>query len=257
MLNLSAIIIAKDEEKNIARCLESLQDVIDDAVVIVDSRTTDNTFEVAKKYSFTNCEKIEWQGFSKTKIYAVSKTKYDWILWIDADEELTNELKIELKKFKQKTPLFDCYDVARRAYFLGKWIKHSGWYPNRIKRLFNKTKVFFDDKQVHEGLNINGEIGHLQNDLNHYTDPNIRHYLEKLNIYTSLASNELHLKNKKANIADIIIRPLFIFLKMYFIKLGFLDGFHGFLLASFSSFYVFTKYVKLWELNKNEIWNNS
>lgn len=257
MINLSAIIIARDEEKNIASCLVSLQDVIDDVVVIVDSRTIDRTYEVAKEFSFTNCEKVEWQGFSKSKIYAVSKTKYDWVLWIDADEELTEELKNELKNFKEKLPTYDCYDVARRAYFLGKWIKHSGWYPNRIKRLFNKTKVSFDDKQVHEGLITNGEIGHLKNDLNHYTDPNIKHYLEKLNNYTSLAANELHLKNKKANITDIIIRPLFIFIKMYFIKFGFLDGFHGFMLASFSSFYVFSKYVKLWELNKNEIRNNS
>lgn len=250
MIKLSAIIIAKDEEKNISNCLSSLEGLIDDAVVIIDSRTKDNTYEITKKFSFVYAEVKEWQGYSKTKIYALSKTKYDWVLWIDADEELTKELKNELSEFKVKKTEFDCYDVARRAYFLGKWIKHSGWYPNRIKRLFNKTKIIFDDKNVHEGLIVNGKVGNLKNDLIHYTDPNIYHYLEKLNNYTSLASVELFNKNKKTRLIDILLRPLFIFIKMFILRLGFLDGFHGFLLASFSSFYVFSKYVKLWELYK-------
>ncbi|MDF1610779.1 glycosyltransferase family 2 protein [Stygiobacter electus] len=250
MIKLSAIIIAKDEENNILRCLSSLDNIIDDAVVIIDSRTKDKTFEISKTFSFVNSEVIEWKGYSKTKIYALSKTKYDWVLWIDADEELTPQLQNELKEFKINEPEYDCYDVARRAYFLNKWIKHSGWYPNRIKRLFNKSKIFFDDKDVHEGLIVNGKIGHLKHDLNHYTDPNIFHYLEKLNNYTSLAAEELYNKNKKTSLNDIFLRPLFIFVKMFILRLGFLDGFHGFLLASFSSFYVFTKYVKLWEFYK-------
>ncbi len=250
MIKLSAIIIAKDEEENISRCLSSLSGVIDDAVVIIDSRTKDKTYDITKTYPFVYSEIIDWQGFSKTKIYALSKTKYDWVLWIDADEELTIELKNELNEFKVKEPEYDCYDVARRAYFLGKWIKHSGWYPNRIKRFFNKSKIIFDDKDVHEGLIVNSKAGNLKHDLNHYTDPNIFHYLEKLNNYTSLASIELFNKNKKTRLIDILLRPLFIFIKMFILRLGFLDGFHGFLLASFSSFYVFTKYVKLWELYK-------
>lgn len=250
MNKLSAIIIAKNEEENIIRCLASLENIIDDAVVIVDSSTLDKTYENAIKFSFVNCEKIQWQGFAKTKIYALSKTKHDWVLWIDADEELTDDLKKELLDFKNSTPQYYCYDVARRAYFLGKWIKHSGWYPNRIKRLFDKTKVTFDDKNVHEGLLCNSEVGHLKNDLNHYTDPNIYHYIDKLNNYTTLAVKDLLDKNKKITLFDIILRPISIFIKMYIIKFGFLDGIHGFILATFSSFYVYTKYVKLWEVYK-------
>lgn len=250
MFKLSAIVIAKDEEKNIERCLSSMVNVIDDVLLIIDSSTTDKTYELAKKYHFVNCEIIEWKGFAKTKTYAVSKTKYDWVFWIDADEEITDELKKELIEFKKSSPSFDCYDVARRAYFLGKWIKHSGWYPGRIKRLFNKQKVSFDEKNVHEGLVVNGQVGHLQNDLNHYTDPNIYHYLNKLNNYTTLAAKDLHVQNKTAGLNDIILRPIFIFIKMFILRLGFLDGFHGFILAALSSFYVFTKYVKLWEMNK-------
>jgi (heptosyl)LPS beta-1,4-glucosyltransferase len=251
-LKLSAIIIAKNEEDNIKLCLQSMTGVIDDIVVIVDSSTTDKTFEVASSFPDVNCELVKWQGYAKTKTYAVSKTKYDWIFWVDADEELTPELIKELYQFKKDTPQFNCYDVARRAFFLGKWIKHSGWYPARIKRLFNKKKISFDEKEVHEGLIVEGEIGHLNYDLNHYTDPNIEHYFEKYNVYTTLAAKDLVNRGKRATKSDLFLRPPFLFIKMYIFRLGFLDGLHGFVLALFSSSYVFMKYCKLWELNKNK-----
>ncbi len=251
-IKLSAIVIAKNEEKNLQLCLLSMSKVIDDIVVLIDSSTTDNSFGTASSFANVNCEVVKWQGFAKTKSYAVSKTKHDWIFWVDADEELTEELVDELFQFKSSNPQFDCYDVARRAFFLGKWIKHSGWYPARIKRLFNKQKVFFDTKEVHEGLIVNGPIGHLANDLNHYTDPNIEHYFEKYNIYTSLAAKDLSRRGKIASKVDILFRPVFLFLKMYIFRLGFLDGLHGFILAMFSSSYVFTKYAKLWELSNKK-----
>lgn len=251
-MKLSAIIIAKNEEKNLDVCLQSMTNVFEDIVVIVDSSTTDKTFEVAAKYPNVNCELLAWQGYAKSKSYAVSKTKHDWVFWIDADEELTKELVAELLQFKESVSQYHCYDVARRAFFLGKWIKHSGWYPARIKRFFNKKLVQFDDKQVHEGLVVKGRIGNLKHDLNHYTDPNIEHYFTKFNSYTSLAAKELAAKNRTASISDILLRPLFIFLKMYIFRRGFLDGLHGFVLAVFSSVYVFAKYSKLWEINKRK-----
>ncbi len=251
-MNLSAIIIAKNEENNLEVCLRSMENVFEDIVVIIDSSTTDNTLSIATKYPMVNYEVRDWQGYARTKSYAVSKTKYDWVFWIDADEELTQELTDELQQFKATEPNFHCYDVARRAYFLGKWIKHSGWYPARIKRFFNKQFVIFDDKQVHEGLEVTGEIGNLKYDLNHYTDPNIEHYFTKFNSYTSLAAKELNSKNKNASLSDILLRPIFIFLKMYIFRRGFLDGLHGFILAVFSSVYVFTKYCKLWEINNKK-----
>lgn len=250
MNKLSAIIIAKNEESNIGRCLNSMLNVIDDVVVIVDSTTNDKTFEIASKYEFVQCEIVKWLGYAKSKKYALSKTKYNWVFWVDADEELTEKLVVELNEFKKSQPEYSCYDVARRAYFLGKWIKHSGWYPARIKRLFDKNKVWFDEKDVHEGLVVEGTIGHLNHDLNHYTDPNIEHYFNKYNIYTTLAANELAKKGRNASLLDILLRPVFLFIKMYIFKLGFMDGLHGYILAKFSSSYVFTKYVKLWELKK-------
>jgi glycosyltransferase involved in cell wall biosynthesis len=248
-LKLSSIIIARDEEKNIGRCIESQINIIDNIVLIIDSRTKDLTLQIASSYKNVDCEVVEWQGYSKTKTYAVSKTKYDWVLWIDADEELTGELRDELKYFKENIPQFNAYDIARRAFFLGKWIKHSGWYPSRVTRLFNKKMIHFDEKEVHEGLIINCEIGHLKYDLNHYTDPSIEHYFSKFNTYTSLAASELYDNGKHASLNDIILRPIFLFLKMYIFRFGFLDGINGLILAIFSSAYVFTKYCKLWELN--------
>lgn len=252
-IQLSSIIIARDEEANLRRCIESQLSVVDDIVVLVDSRTKDDTVRVASSYPNVNCEVVEWMGYSKTKTYAVSKTKYDWILWIDADEELTPDLMEELKIFKTVKPAYDVYDLARRAFFLGKWIKHSGWYPSRVERLFNKKVVSFNEKEVHEHLIVNGKIGHLKNDLNHYTTPTIEHYFDKYNIYTSLAAKELHEKGKKAGLNDVLLRPVFLFFKMYIFRLGFLDGLHGLILALFSSSYVFTKYTKLWELNRVKI----
>jgi glycosyltransferase involved in cell wall biosynthesis len=251
-IKLSSIVIACDEEKNILRCLESQINVVDDIVVLVDSRSTDLTYKYAISCKNTNCEIIEWKGYATTKTYALTKTKYDWVLWIDADEELTPQLISELDEFKSTKPLFNVYDLARRAFFLGKWIRHSGWYPARVERLFNKKYVLFNNKNVHEGLIYEGERGHLKYDLNHYTDPCIEHYFLKFNKYTSLAAEELFNIGKKSKIKDIALRPIFLFIKMYIFRLGFLDGFHGFILSVFSSGYVFTKYCKLWELNRRK-----
>ena len=131
---------------------------------------------------------------------------------------------------------------------MGRWIKHSGWYPGRVVRLFNKNKARFSNNDVHEELIVNGETGSLKNHLEHYTDPDIEHYFKKFNSYTSLAAEELVRNGKRFKITDILLRPLFIFIKMYVLKRGFLDGVQGFILAVFSSAYVFTKYCKLWEL---------
>ena len=154
LIQISSIITARDEEKNISRCIESQLAIVDDIVVLVDSRTKDATLQIASSYPNVNCEVVGWNGYAKTKIYAVSKTKYDWVFWIDADEELTTELIEELKRFKTVKPHLNAYDVARRAFFLGKWIKHSGWYPSRVTRLFNKKVMSFNEKEVHEHLNV-------------------------------------------------------------------------------------------------------
>lgn len=249
---ISSIIIAKNEEENIERCIKSQLNCIDDIVVMVDNSSTDGTYEIAASFNEVNCVKADWRGYAQTKQEGIKLTKHNWVFWIDADEEITGELADELNAIKTKNIDSSAFKVARRAYFLGKWIKHSGWYPSYVTRFFNKNYARFDDKNVHEGLDVNGKISKLNNDLNHYTDPTIRHYFNKFNRYTSLAAEELNMVGKKTKLTDIIFRPAFIFIKMYIFKRGFLDGLHGFILAVFSSAYVFTKYTKLWELNKSE-----
>lgn len=247
-MKLSSIIIAKDEEANIGRCIESQLKCIDEIIVIIDSKTTDKTEEIVSSYKDVKYEVVDWMGYSKTKQYAVEKTSNDWIFWIDADEAIRPELVEEIKNFKLSVPKYQVYSVARRAYFLDKWIKHSGWYPGRVERLFNKNKVFFSDSDVHEHLVYDGQAGKLENDLDHFTDPNIFHYFEKFNKYTSLAAIQLQKKDRKVKLSDIVIRPVYMFIKMYFIRMGILDGIHGLVLAILSSTYVFTKYAKLWEI---------
>ena len=251
-IKLSSILIAKNEEKNISQCIESQLNCVDEIIILVDNKTHDNTFEIAKSFQNLKCELVDWMGFAKTKQKALSKTSNDWVLWIDADEVITKELSKELIEFKNSEPKYSAYSIPRIANFLGRWIKHSGWYPGRVTRLFNKNFASFSDNHVHEELIINGNVGELKSDILHYTDPSIKHYFNKFNSYTSLAAEELRINKKHFKITDILLRPFFIFIKMYFIKLGFLDGLQGFILAVFSSAYVFTKYCKFWELNNNK-----
>ena len=251
MFKISSIIIAKNEELNIRRCIESQLSCVDEIIVLIDEQTTDKTLDIVKSFQKVRYEIVKWMGYAKTKQYAVSLSSNDWILWIDADEELTSGLSDEIIKFKNNLPSYPAYSIPRKAFFLGRWIKYSGWYPGRVTRLFNKNEVKFSESDVHEHLVVKGETGKLQNDINHYTDPDIHHYFVKYNRYTSLAAEELFNKGKSFLISDIVLRPLFIFIKMYIIKRGLLDGVQGFILAVFSSAYVFTKYCKLWEFKKN------
>ncbi len=246
-MKISSVIIAKDEEKNIGRCIQSQLDCIDEIIILVDEYSKDSTLDIVKSFPTVKYEIVEWHGYSETKKYGVSLATNDWIFWIDADEVLTSGLSKELIELKKTEAKFDSYSFPRKANFLGRWILHSGWYPGRITRLFNKNKITFSDNDVHEHLVTNGKVGEFKNDLEHYTDPNIKHYFDKFNKYTTLAAEELDKKGKTFKISDLIIRPIAIFIKMYIIKMGFLDGIQGFMLAVFSSGYVFTKYCKLWE----------
>jgi glycosyltransferase involved in cell wall biosynthesis len=248
-IKISSIIIAKNEERNIARCLESQQGLMDEMIVIIDKSSTDSTAEIAKNFPCAKLYTAEWKGYSATKQYGVSLASNDWIFWIDADEEITPALKEEIKTLSREGFTFNAYNVARKAFFLGKWMKHSGWYPSRVTRLFNRHSAVFSSRNVHENLEVTGSVGELKNDLHHYTDADIKHYFMKFNSYTSLAAEDLSEKNKRFRLSDITIRPFYLFIKMYIIKRGFLDGIQGFMLAVFSSLYVFTKYSKLWELN--------
>jgi glycosyltransferase involved in cell wall biosynthesis len=244
MSTISVIVITKNESGNITACLDTVRWA--DEIVIVDAESKDDTVERARKFT----EKIfikPWMGFAAAKQFALEQCAGEWILWLDADERVLPDLAEEIRSVANIRTSESAFTVARRAYFLGRWIRHSGWYPGRVARLFQRKKARFNNAAVHEGLDIDGAIGQLRNDIIHYTDPNIYHYFSKYNRYTTLAADELYLKGKRSRISDLLIRPLWQFMRMYFIRRGMLDGIQGLLLALFSSSYVFTKYAKLRE----------
>ena len=245
MPKISAIVITYNEEKNIERCLSSIAWV--DEIVVVDSESTDDTKKIASEFT-PRVFDIKWEGFGKAKDFAKDKASHQWILSVDADEVVTEDLKDEIQRITRSEDSLDGYYISRKSNFLGKWIKHGGWYPDYVLRLFKKDKAKFNHSMVHEKVWVEGKTGYLKNDLLHYTDPDFDHYLEKLNRYTSLGAEELFRKGKRAELFDVIFRPWAVFFKMYFVRKGFLDGLSGFILAVSSAFHVFSKYVKLWHL---------
>jgi glycosyltransferase involved in cell wall biosynthesis len=249
MNRLSVITLTMNEGMNIGECLESVRWA--DEIIIVDSGSTDGTVEAARRYTqeiFT----IPWPGYGAARNYALKKATGDWILWLDADERVTPELGEEIRTLVAAgDESVSGYAVARRAYFLGRWIKHCGWYPSRVVRLFRQHCGHFTETRVHERLELDGAVKETRNDLLHFTDPTLYHYLTKFNKYTSLGAEDLHAAGRRFRLSDLVVRPMFQFVKMYVLRQGFLDGMQGFLLSVFSSAYTFTKYAKLWERERS------
>lgn len=247
--NLSVIVITHNEEPNITECLKSVAWA--NEILVVDANSTDRTVELAKQLGARVYVK-EWLGFAAAKNFALEQATNDWVLWLDADERVPSELAKEIQDILQsKTVSHNSFEIARRAYFLGKWVKHCGWYPGYVTRLFRRDSARFSNVRVHERLEIDGTTGRLKNDLIHYTDRNLFHYFEKFNRYTSLAVEDFWSSGKKFSLYDLLVRPPFTFFRMYLLRQGYLDGLHGFILCVLSAVYVFVKYAKLWEKGNN------
>ncbi len=243
MATLSVIVITNNEEKNLRRLLESVK--FADEIVINDSGSTDATLEIAKSYG---CKIIrsEFAGFGAAKQAALNAATSEWVLSVDGDEEIEGTLADAIA-VALKNGECDGYRISRKSQFLGRWILHSGWYPDYIVRLFRREKGHFSSDWVHEKAIVDGKIGTLDGHILHYTDPTIEHYLDKLNRYTSLSADMLKGDNKQFRVSSVIVKPPATFIKMYFLKAGFRDGIQGLLLALLSSFHVLCKYAKLWE----------
>jgi glycosyltransferase involved in cell wall biosynthesis len=248
---ISVVVITHNEENMIADCLSSVQWA--DDIIVVDAYSKDHTVELSKKITSKVFQK-KWEGYVSAKQYGMERAVHDWILWLDADERVPEDLAVEIQNTIANTSdLHTAYEIGRRAFFLGKWIRHCGWYPGYVLRLFRKGKVRFTKSRVHEHLECDGSVGRMKHDLLHYTDENLYHYFIKLNRYTSLAAKDLDEAGYRFKLFDILIRPVFLFCKMYFIKGGFLDGMHGLILSALSAAYVFCKYAKIWELHQKKI----
>jgi glycosyltransferase involved in cell wall biosynthesis len=247
MSEISAIIITYNEEKNIRRCLSSLDWA--DEIVVIDSGSEDGTVSLAKGYTskvFTQ----EWLGFARQKEFARKLGSFEWILNVDADEVVTPELAQEIRKKIDASPEIDGYWIRRRSKFLGRWIEHA-WQPDWVLRLFRKEKGTYGEKEVHEGVILEGKTARLKEMIEHYPFESLTHNLKKLDHYTTLSASQIMQKGKSGILPKLIFSPILGFFKTYFLKQGFRDGTPGLILSGIHSFYVFIKYAKYWELKNN------
>lgn len=255
-MKITVIVITYNEEENIKECLDTVKWC--DEIIVVDSQSKDRTVQLAQNYT----DKIiltENITYSQKRNIGIENASGEWILWIDADERVTEDLKEEINRAITDSKMNnDAFLVNRKTYFINKFVKHCGWYPDHRIRLFKKLlNLRFNDSLVHEKINYKGASAKLKSSLLHYSDKTFEHYIKKMNKYTTLSSQELFSQNKDAGLIDIIFRPAFTFFKMYFLKLGLLDGYTGLVLCSLSSVHVFIKYSKLYFMyKKNKLWTN-
>lgn len=245
MPQLSAVIITLNEERNIGRCLQSVQGVADD-VVVVDSMSTDKTAEICAEYG-VNFITRKWEGYSTTKNFANAQAKYDWILSLDADEALSDELKasiIEAKKGEMKT-----YRFSRLTNYCGQWIKHGGWYPDYKLRIFDRRKAQWEGS-IHENLVLQGStpVETLKGDLLHYSFYTIDGHIAQADKFARLKAQQMYDKGKGFSPLKAAFAPAWKFFQQYFLKLGFLDGYYGLVIAKISAQSVGMRYVILKEL---------
>ncbi len=253
-MQISAVIITFNEEDSIASCIESIEEVCEE-IIIVDSLSTDKTVEIAKQYPKVKTYSQKWLGYIEQKNYANSLTSYNTILSIDADELLSKELKESIKEIKKlEEDSFKVYEVSRLTNYCGSWIKHCGWYPDKKIRIFDKRSVKWQGELVHETLFLpeNTQIITLKGDLLHYSYKSSTSHIERINKYSSLTAKEAFNRGKKSSIFDIWFRPKWRFFRDYVIKAGFLDGYAGYQVCKMSAYITFAKYIKLREYVKHK-----
>ena len=243
MAKISACIISYNEENKIEGCLKSLEGVVDE-IIVVDSLSTDRTIEIAKKYT----DKIfdqKFLGHIEQKNLAITKASYDWILSLDCDEQLTDELKESILKVKNNLENADAYKVARRTFYVYRWLNHC-WYPDHKIRLFNKNTAHWAGTNPHDHIELSGnKIVTLKGDLLHYSFDSISGHIQTLDSFTEIGANEIIRKNKKVNILSPWTHGLWTFLKLYLFKRGFMDGYAGLVVAVLSGMHAFVKYNKV------------
>ncbi len=244
-MKISVAIITRNAADDLDRCLASL--AFADEVVVLDQHSEDHTAQVCQRHGAT-LHQTEWLGFGATKDRAVSLCRNRWVLSIDSDEEVTPELSRAIADLPDD-PAPAAFTVNRLSRFLGRWIRHCGWHPDHVVRLFDTTRARFNHKPVHEGIETDGPVGRLPGLLKHHTYRTMESYIDRLNRYTTLAAAELHAQGRRATPATAVTRSLAAFWRMWLLQGGCRDGMAGWLLCLSSSFYVLSKYTKLWLLD--------
>lgn len=242
---LSAAIITFNEEKNIERCLQSISKVADE-IVVVDSNSTDKTKEICEKFGVKWISQ-EFLGYIEQKNFALRQTTHDFVLSLDADEALSEELEQSIIDEKSKEFTHDAYTMNRRSWYCDRWIRHGSWYPDRKLRLLNKSKGSWSGLNPHDRIVMSDVVAtkQLTGDILHYTYYSIEEHIAQGNRFSSIAAKAMYDQNRRANWLKIIVNPLYAFTSSYFLKAGFLDGFYGFVIARQTAYQTFLKYVKL------------
>jgi glycosyltransferase involved in cell wall biosynthesis len=240
-MKITATIITFNEERKIARAIESLRCA--DEILILDSGSTDRTVELAEKLGARVVE-CGWLGYAGQKNRAAEDASNDWILSLDADEALSEALEGEIWNIKKNGPRYDAYRMPRMAQYLGKWILHSGWHPDPKIRLYDRRKAKWVGEFVHESVVVEGKVGALESSILHFTCDSISEHLKTIDRYTTLAAQEMVARGKRVGVVRMTFDPIWTFVRTYIVQRGFLDGVEGLILAYMAAFYAFVKYAK-------------
>lgn len=245
-LKISACVTAGNEEDKIAACLASLMWC--DEIIVVDSYSTDKTLEISKQFT-SQVFQHPWEGYIAQKNYIRSLANHPWILFVDADEVVSDELRAEIEaEFAKGASAIAGYNFPRMVHYLGKWIRHGEWYPDTKLRLFLKDRGHSAGQEPHDRVVVDGPTKTLRAPLHHFTYDDVADHINTLNRFSSITANEKFAQGQKFRWLDLTFRPAWRFIKSYIIKRGFLDGRQGFIIALMTAYGVFIKYAKLMEL---------
>lgn len=252
MTPLSAVIITYNEETNISRCLDSVKTLADE-IVIVDSFSTDRTKEICLQYGAIFLQH-PFAGYGSQKNFALSHASNDFILSLDADEVLDETLATSIAQAKQEDFPYDGYKMNRCANYCGKWIRHGLWYPDKKLRLFNRKKIQWNNEMIHEKPVPfqKVKLKNLRGDILHYSYNSIQQHILQNEKFSSISADSLYQQGKRANPLKIILSPAWAFINGYFLRLGFLDGYYGWVIAVKASQLAFLKHSKLYQKQKKK-----
>lgn len=245
MIPFTVTVITFNEERNIRDCLESVSWA--PHIVVIDSGSTDRTVEIAREFT-DHVTVTDWPGHVQQKNRAVEQAPTDWILSLDADERVSPEMRVEVEAAMASEPTVAGFSFPRRTRYLGQWIRHGGWYPDRKLRLFDRRRARWGGTNPHDHVEADGPVTERFGDILHYTYRDMKHHLEVIDFFTDIAARERDLAGRKRwPVLGMLFNPPFKFCKMYFLQRGYRDGFAGFVVAGLGALYVFLKDAKLWE----------